>query len=253
MADKTVNLNLRVNEQTRNKLKRKARQLGVTYSELINRWINDFVGEGEDPPPLHNDKEDNKDISEQIDALRQEMEEKLESFRRDYQYNDEQYSNDIKTHLSQMEGELAKKGSAIESLQEQLRKLGEDSDKKVTTQYLDQRLAQALEVVWEQIDSSEEAEVLKIEPQSSQTESNDLKEAKKEKESTDAKYEGLTQTDLAKRLKKSPNTVKSWIKEKQDKEWSKENDPEGLIWKFDKKTTKYIPETTEKEGVSEND
>lgn len=107
MADKTVNLNLRVNEQTRNKLKRKARQLGVTYSELINRWINDFVGEGEDLPPLYNDKEDNKDISEQIDALRQEMEEKLESLRKDYQYNDEKYNNDLKSQITQVEEEIA--------------------------------------------------------------------------------------------------------------------------------------------------
>lgn len=253
MADKTVNLNIRIREETRDKLKVKARQLGTTYSELINAWIEDFVGEGEESPSLFNDKEGSNDVKEQIETLREEMEEKLESLRRDYQYNDEQYSNDIKSQLSQLEGEMAKKGSAIESFQEQVAEA-------VTKNYCDQKLAQALEVVWEQLDYSEDkmmknmegiiCDLSKIEPKTKEEESNDLEEVKQEENTLKGKIEGLTQYDLAegltqhdlaKRLGVTSSTVARRIKEKRNEEWSTEKDPEGVIWEFSDEDKLYYP------------
>ena len=229
MVNKTVNLNIRINEEARDKLKKKARQLGTTYSELINRWIEDFVGEGEESPSLLNDKQDSNDISEQIEKLREEMrrevEEKLESLRRGYQYNDEQYSNDIKTHLSQIEGELEEKESAIGSLQERLTELGEEMEKNMYGTICDP---------------------FKMEPQPAKEEVDDQEEVKQEETQTEPKYKELNQAELARRLKVSAGTVKNRIREGKDERWSKRRDPDGLIWKFDedKKTYRAIVSNT---------
>lgn len=106
--------NIRLEENLIQNLKEKAKQNNTTPTALITRWAEQYCN----------------------DIVTTSNDENSDPYKT--------YSNDVAT-TSQLK-------SAIADLQSRLTQLENDSNDKVTTNYLDQRLAQALEPLWETLD-----------------------------------------------------------------------------------------------------